>query len=106
MHHAHIQDSTYHSLCYTSCGALAGMRNRPVPMGPPRGIDLVTLHTMSRYSTLEIYPDPSVLESGKEGRRDAFYLMTHSTHFIYGYSALVIYGIRHIMVVDNLDNKR
>ena len=21
------QDSTYHSLCYTSCGALAGMRN-------------------------------------------------------------------------------
>ena len=24
---SHRQDSTYHSLCYTSCGALAGMRN-------------------------------------------------------------------------------
>ena len=27
------QDSTYHSLCYTSRGALAGMRNSSV--GPP-----------------------------------------------------------------------
>ena len=25
MHHPR-QDNTYHSLCYTSCGALAGMR--------------------------------------------------------------------------------
>ena len=24
---SHRQDSTYHSLCYTSCGALAGTRN-------------------------------------------------------------------------------
>ena len=24
---SHRQDSTYHSLCYTSCGTLAGMRN-------------------------------------------------------------------------------
>ena len=32
--HKHIrQDSTYHSLCYTSRGALAGTRNRS--MGPP-----------------------------------------------------------------------
>ena len=30
---SHIQDSTYHSLCYTSRGALAGMRNSS--MGPP-----------------------------------------------------------------------
>ena len=82
------------------------MTTRPVPVGPPRGIDLVTLHTTIRSSTLEIYPAPSVLESGKEGRRDAFYLMTHSTHFIYGYMALLIYGIRDIMVVDNSDNKR
>ena len=27
------QDSTYHSLCYTSCGALAGTKNNSV--GPP-----------------------------------------------------------------------
>ena len=30
---SHRQDSTYHNLCYTSRGALAGMRNSP--MGPP-----------------------------------------------------------------------
>ena len=30
---SHRQDNTYHSLCYTSCGALAGTRNGS--MGPP-----------------------------------------------------------------------
>ena len=30
---SHIQDNTYHGLCYTSRGALAGMRNSS--MGPP-----------------------------------------------------------------------
>ena len=30
---SHRQDSTYHGLCYTSCGALVGMRNSS--MGPP-----------------------------------------------------------------------
>ena len=30
---SHRGDSTYHSLCYTSCGALAGMTNSL--MGPP-----------------------------------------------------------------------
>ena len=30
---SHRQDNTYHGLCYTSCGALAGMRNST--MGPP-----------------------------------------------------------------------
>ena len=30
---SHRQDSSYHILCYTSCGALAGMRNSS--MGPP-----------------------------------------------------------------------
>ena len=30
---SHRQDSTYHGLCYTSCGALAGARNSS--MGPP-----------------------------------------------------------------------
>ena len=31
---SHRQDNTYHGLCYTSRGALAGMRNSS--MGPPR----------------------------------------------------------------------
>ena len=30
---SHRQDNTYHGLCYTSCGALAGMRNSSI--GPP-----------------------------------------------------------------------
>ena len=30
---SHRQDNTYHSLCYTSCGALAGTRNSSI--GPP-----------------------------------------------------------------------
>ena len=30
---SHWQDSTYHGLCYTSCGALSGTRNSS--MGPP-----------------------------------------------------------------------
>ena len=30
---SHRQDSTYYGLCYTSCGTLAGTRNRS--MGPP-----------------------------------------------------------------------
>ena len=30
---SHRQDNTYHGLCYTSRGALAGMRNSS--MGPP-----------------------------------------------------------------------
>ena len=30
---SHRQDNTYHRLCYTSCGALAGTRNNS--MGPP-----------------------------------------------------------------------
>ena len=34
-----------------------------------------------------------------EGRRDMFYLTTHSTHFIYGYMA------SDIMVKENSDSK-
>ena len=37
---SHREDSTYHGLCYTSCGALAGMWNSS--MGPPWRIDLTT----------------------------------------------------------------
>ena len=36
----HRQDSTYLGLCYTSCAALAGMRNSS--MGRPRGINHTT----------------------------------------------------------------
>ena len=36
---SHRQDSTYHSLCYTSCGALAGTRNSST--GPQVARDLL-----------------------------------------------------------------
>ena len=35
---SHRQDSTYHGLCYTSRGALAGTRNSS--MGPPHGFTM------------------------------------------------------------------
>ena len=40
--------NTYHSLCYTSHGALAGTRNSS--MGPPWRIDPMTHRTMSEHS--------------------------------------------------------
>ena len=46
---SHRQDNTYHSLCYTSRGALAGTRNSS--MGPPH-------RTMSKRSTSELCPAP------------------------------------------------
>ena len=46
---SHRQDSTYHGLCYTSRGALAGTRNSS--MGPPPWrIDSTTHRTMSERS--------------------------------------------------------
>ena len=41
------QDSTYYSLCYTSRGALAGMRNRS--MGPPWNTLTTELHLAPQY---------------------------------------------------------
>ena len=57
---SHRQDNTYHSLCYTSHGALAGTRNSS--MGPPHEpwrIDPTTHRTMSECSTSELRPAPS-----------------------------------------------
>ena len=44
----HRQDSTHHSLCYTSHGALDGKRNSS--MDPPWKINLTTHRTMSKRS--------------------------------------------------------
>ena len=59
----HRQDSTYHSLCYTSHRALAGMRNSSV--GLPRGIDPTTHCTMSRRSIMELHLASLILYEGK-----------------------------------------
>ena len=45
---SHRQDSTYHSLCYTSRGTLDGTRNSS--MGPPQEIDPMTQRTTSESS--------------------------------------------------------
>ena len=45
---SHRQDNTYHCLCYTSWGALAGTRNSS--MGPPWRINPTTNRTMSERS--------------------------------------------------------
>ena len=52
---SHRQDSTYSSLCYTSC-SLAGMRNSS--MGPLWGIDLTIHCTMSRLYYFKILLHP------------------------------------------------
>ena len=50
------QDRTYHGLCYTSCGALAGTRHSP--MGPPCVIDPTPHRTMGERFTYELCSAP------------------------------------------------
>ena len=50
---SHRQDNTYHILCYTSRGTLAGMRNSS--MRPPLGIDPTSHHTTSGRSTMQVH---------------------------------------------------
>ena len=49
MHHPR-QDNTYHGLCYTSRGALAGTRNSS--MGPPKRIDPTTKIIEAEFQTI------------------------------------------------------
>ena len=56
---SHRQDNTYHSLCYTSCGALAGMRNSS--MGPPHeGSIRWPIAPWANTLTTELHPGPWV----------------------------------------------
>ena len=43
---SHRQDSTYHSLCYTSCGALAGTRNSSMAHTQRHNTTYMTHNTM------------------------------------------------------------
>ena len=63
---SHRQDNTYHGLCYTSRGALAGTRNSS--MGPPHeGSIRRPTAPMSERSTSELCPAP--------------HLMMHNAHY-------------------------
>ena len=53
---SHRQDNTYHGLCYTCHGALAGMRNSP--MGPPWRIDPTTIAPWANTITTELHLAP------------------------------------------------
>ena len=57
---SHRQDNTYHGLCYTSRGALAGTRNSS--MGP-------THRTISERSTSELRPAPAASEKKCHGMK-------------------------------------
>ena len=74
---SHRQDSTYHSLCYTSRGALAGT-------------------TTNWCHTRRVLTHFLIWERDRE--RKMFYLTTHSTHFIDGYMASDIW-LRTILIV-------
>ena len=50
---SHRQVSTYYDLCYTSCGALAAMRNSSTCL--PRKIDPTTHRTTSGHSSIALY---------------------------------------------------
>ena len=55
---SNIQDSTYHSLCYTSHGALAGARNSL--MGPPHeGSNRLHIAPSANALTTELHLDRS-----------------------------------------------
>ena len=93
---SHRQDSTYHSLCYTSCGPPhEGSIQRPIaPWAnalttelPVFKIQTVGLwlgwKTTQRFGPLKWF---SAVKQPFGWRKEMFYLTTHSTHFIYGYN--------------------
>ena len=57
---SHRQDSTYHSLCYRSCGALAGMRNSS--MGTPHEGSTRTLLPQSYILFLSMVECPLMVQ--------------------------------------------
>ena len=87
--HQPRRDSTYHGLCYNSCGALAGMRNM--------SLKCHLLVILKMLMSLIFYNIKWVFCAG---RKEMFYLTTHSTLFI-----LWLYSIGH-MVKDHSDSER
>ena len=86
---SHRQDEKHHVLCflcYTSRGAFAGTRNSSMDRSddPPH----------HKRTLLQRSYIPLLLC----GRKKIFYLLTHSTHFIYGYMASDIW-LRTILIV-------
>ena len=70
---SHRQDSTSHGFCYTSRGAMAGTR--------------IFAQIIVVFCCLCITASTNLGSNIQEGRKEMFYLTTHSTHFIYCYMA-------------------
>ena len=91
------QDSTYHSHCYTSQGALAGTRNSS--MSPPWRINPMTHRTMSKHSTTELDLTPRTYTQEAGGSRDmsqrVFCKFRGSKIVLCGYLIEAIYLKRH-----------
>ena len=83
---SHRQVSRYHGLCYTSCGALAGMRNRS--MG----------HTSETAQTKLVCV---ILMITKSQRKEGNVLFNDTLNTFYFW----LYGIKH-MVKDHMDSER
>ena len=79
---SHRQNNTYHSLCYTIRGALAGTRSM-----------INKWSTKPQKATTNVHTN---LPSLKIGRTEMFYLTTHSTHF-----NLRLYGMGHMAYLES-----
>ena len=71
---SHRQDNTYHGLCYTSRGALAGTRNSS--MGPPHEGSIRRPTAPSERSTFELRPAPK-----KKKKKKKKYIYIYNNHF-------------------------
>ena len=78
---SHRQDNTYHILCYTSPGALAGMRN--TSMGPPWRIDPTKHCTMSERFYHGAISRPPNTSWRTWHNRDISYTVMHCQSHIY-----------------------
>ena len=88
---SHRQDSTYYGLCYTSRGSLAGTiyslivhREGSIrrPIAPRANALTAELHLAPPHNKGS--PTPNHV-TARSGRKEMFYLTTHSTHLFYGY---------------------
>ena len=70
-------------------------------MGPPQRIELMTHHTMSRYSTRELHFVPTNKTFKNSGGKEGNVLFNDALNTFY----LWLYGIRH-MVKDHSDSER
>ena len=74
---SHRQDSTYHGLCYTSRGALAGTRNSS--MGPTEGVSLVKIFLQHKHHRGS-QPGKDIITTTTEGVSLVKIFLQHKYH--------------------------